>query len=211
MDTAFTVPEMTAAAERATGFTDWGGTTFRDELALLIDDVRDTKPTAAGLQVFKDRLQETLNNRLILMEDRKRYPEIPRQDIKAPLIVVGLPRSGTTILHYLLTQDPVARSILEWQRTRPSPPPEDAATDPRLEQARAEHPDDPAWMKIHIHGQDLPVECGPALLNYEFLTLTYDCRWRAPRYRTRLLGSVTEAYRWHKLCLQHFQSRGSRT
>ena len=65
-----------------------------------------------------------LCGRLKMADDRKRFPGIAAEQITAPVFVIGLPRSGTTFLHNLLTQDPRNRSPLTWEIMFPSPPPE---------------------------------------------------------------------------------------
>jgi hypothetical protein len=80
-----------------------------------------------------------LKNRLLLERDRARHPEIAGQQIRRPLVITGMPRSGSTFLHGLLAQDPARRVPLHWELRFPTPPP-DLATrdaDPRIERARA--------------------------------------------------------------------------
>jgi hypothetical protein len=203
------IDALITQAQEHTGLNDWGGATFREELHALAEDVRASNPNAHGLREFTKRVSSTLANRLALVADRKRFAEIERQQIHAPLVVLGLPRSGTTFLHALLAQDPASRSIAEWERLRPSPPPEESGygADPRIAQARAETRVDPGMQERHLHDVELPVECGPAFLNYEFLSMGYDCRWSVPRYRIRMRRPIARAYEWHRRCLQHFQSR----
>lgn len=203
------VDRLLEEAETATGLSDWDGTEFVAELAVLAEEVHASGPNAKGRQEFDSRVATTLRNRLRIVEDRKRYPEIARQEIAPPLVIVGMPRTGTTFFHALIEQDPANRSVAEWEGWRPSPPPDAAtyATDPRREEARAELPDDPEFRAKHIYDVDLSIECGPAFFNYEFLTMGYDARWRLPRYRERMKGPIPRAYARHRKCLQHFQAR----
>ena len=75
-----------------------------------------------------------LSNRLRIEWYRKRHPAIAEQPVPDPLFVTGLPRTGTTLLHGLLAQDPGHRAPLSWEMMFPSPPPERAHHhhDPRI-------------------------------------------------------------------------------
>ena len=96
---------LIADAEAATGLNDWGAPEFRDGLEQLCAAVRDDD--AASLE---QQIAVQLQKRLRLYADRATYLEISAQKIVAPIFVVGFPRSGTTILHALLSADPRARS-----------------------------------------------------------------------------------------------------
>src|SRR5262249_6825428 len=71
-------------------------------------------------------------------DDLKRYPEILEVPIRRPLFIAGLPRSGTTLLHRLMCEDPKGRPLLLWESLEPSPPPraETRRSDPRIARAR---------------------------------------------------------------------------
>jgi hypothetical protein len=78
-----------------------------------------------------------LSQRLQIEDWYRRHPEIDDEPIEAPLIGLGLPRSGSTALSFLLAEDPGARPLRQWEATCPCPPPSTvAAPDPRI--ARAE-------------------------------------------------------------------------
>ena len=65
-------------------------------------------------------------NRLTYVNDRKLHHEIARQKIVKPVFIIGFPRTGTTILHDILAQDPANRAPLTWEVMFPSPPPRTA-------------------------------------------------------------------------------------
>jgi len=120
-------------ARRTTSLDDFGETPFQDALDVLCRAAREDRPRLdQGISRLSSNLERQLGLRLQLAADRKKHPEISRQEIKAPLILIGLPRSGTTILHSLLAQDPAARSPQRWEMTHPFPPPraETYETDP---------------------------------------------------------------------------------
>ena len=72
-----------------------------------------------------------------MLDHRKRHPEVAAEEIRRPLFVIGMARTGTTHLFGLLAQDPANRSPLTWEVSNPCPPPESASydSDPRIEEA----------------------------------------------------------------------------
>ncbi len=127
------------AAER-TGLTDFGDLPFQEGIDVLIWALRreSGNPPQRVAQVAETLVMPALVKRLRLVEDRKRHPEIAAQEVKAPIVITGLPRTGSTHLQALLATRPGARSPLEWEMRLPSPPPEAAtsATDPRIAEAQ---------------------------------------------------------------------------
>ena len=126
---------MTQAAAE-TGLDDFGPMDFVPRLELLLQCLAteaDLSPMgrmgAAGLATG------LLKNRLALTDLLKRHPEIHDQTISRPLIIAGLPRTGTTHLHNLISSDPSLRSLPYWESLQPIPFPE--------EEALADGPDDP--------------------------------------------------------------------
>ena len=167
------VEDYLSGAELETGLSDWGEGEFREALTLLIEEVYMSTPHERGMENFRKRVHRVLHNRVKLIEDRKNDPLIADQEIRAPLFVTGWPRSGSTFLHSLLSQDPDSRSPAEWEAARPSPPPrtETYEHDERVALSQAEMPKDPNFLKRHIQGTRLPVECGPACFIYEFTSV----------------------------------------
>jgi len=112
-----------AEAGRRTGLADWGELRFMDGLTAFCDAVNgDAELPGAALAEARATALRLLTQRLALYRDRSAYPEIPRQEIQRPLFITGLPRSGSTLLHGLLAQDPRARSITTWEHEDISPP-----------------------------------------------------------------------------------------
>jgi hypothetical protein len=130
---------MLADARRRAGLSDFGDGRFRDGLRALVDsfNARDTAH-AFGRLFFREYCTGLLVNRLKIQADLARHPEILDVPVDRPLFITGLPRSGTTLLHRLMSQDPAARALLTWESMEPSPPPEPGtyATDPRIARAR---------------------------------------------------------------------------
>lgn len=126
--TRFTVDAVLARAERRTGLNDFGPRDFETRLRLLVDDYgADTGMSEVGRRmVFRD-LVRYATNRLLIEDYVRRHPEALEQPIERPLIVVGLPRSGTTHLVNLLAADTRFRSLPLWEAMEPLPNPHEGA------------------------------------------------------------------------------------
>jgi hypothetical protein len=206
--------EMIVIAERATGLTDWGGDDFREPFDVLIASLNtEAQLHEQGARIAGRHLHDVLCGRLRLTEDRKRFPGIADEPIKAPVFVIGLPRSGTTFLHSLLTQDPRSRSPLTWEIMFPSPPPERAsyASDPRIEQCQAKLGEigflSEGMKAIHPFGATRPEECN-FIWEYTLRTVNYMAWWNVPSYTKMLYGAdMRPVYQAHKHFLQHLQHR----
>jgi hypothetical protein len=127
-------------ARTQTGLLDFGVDSFREGLEILLASLdHEARLNDLGRMAMDTQLVEMLVNRLQVEHWYSRHPEIDDQDIVAPLIGIGLPRTGSTALACLLGADPAVRSIHNWESMWPCPPP-DASTidsDPRLIKAQA--------------------------------------------------------------------------
>jgi len=199
--------ELAELAVEDTKLEDFGGDDFSEALDLIAEEVAAQPPTERGVMAFNGYAKGLLANRLRIVADRKADRAIAAQTVSRPLFVVGLPRTGTTFLQALLAQDPNGRSLLQWEAARPSPPPrqDSYASDPRIALNIAESPHDPGFAQRHIHGAQLPVECGAAL-GYAFCTGTTYFLWHTASQLERLQGEIRPGYRWHRLVLEHLQS-----
>jgi hypothetical protein len=190
--------------------------------------IEDALAAEAGLtELGRSRIAryvETQLNRLAeLTADRARYPEISAVRVAQPIFITGAPRSGTTFLHSLLSQDPQHRSALTWEVEFPSPPPKGGrlVDDPRIEQWVQRHSGPNAAptkdlrssevQKKHLIGPLLPEECGAML----------GAILRSPSSVWSLAGAkpyndwvydtqMAAGYRQHRRWLQHLQWRASR-
>ena len=206
--------QMIAEAERATGLADWGGDDFREPLRVLVDSLNtEAQLHEQGERIARRHLHDVLCGRLKMAADRQRLPGIAAEKITAPVFVIGLPRSGTTFLHKLLTQDPANRSPLTWEIMFPSPPPERETwrDDPRIAQCQNKLREigflDDALQAIHPFGARRPEECN-FIWEYTLRSVNYMAWWNVPSY-TRLLygGDMLPVYEAHKRFLQHLQHR----
>ncbi len=103
------------AAMRMTGLHDFGDAYFRSGLRALVEAANSTILHPAGHVLFFRFVVYNLMNRLLFVEARKRAPERFESRLLPPLIVLGLPRTGTTYIHRLLALDPARRGVPLWQ------------------------------------------------------------------------------------------------
>jgi hypothetical protein len=127
-------------AKAETSLENFGGDGFREGLERLVASAdAEANFTEMGKAAFDAQVVDHLSNRLQVEGWYDRHPEIKDQEITAPLIGLGLPRTGSTALACLLAEDPAVRSIRTWESMKPCPPPETATqdTDPRIAAAEA--------------------------------------------------------------------------
>ncbi|MFT3966948.1 MAG: sulfotransferase [Sphingobium sp.] len=127
-------------ARTATSLDDFGEDSFREGLEILVEATgKEARLNDVGNAAFGGQIVDYLSRRLEVENWYARHPEIEEQEIAAPLIGIGLPRTGSSALACLLGADPAVRSIRNWEAMAPCPPPDIAtvATDPRLAMAEA--------------------------------------------------------------------------
>src|SRR6185436_6769334 len=133
--------QLVSQASELTGLDDLGDDTWRDGLGRLLASLEaEARLNDVGVQVATGDILSHLTNRLGIVAWRRDHPEVARGTIRAPLVIVGQPRTGTTILYDLLAQDPADRAPLTWEVDRPCPSPETATygTDPRIDEVQAQ-------------------------------------------------------------------------
>src|SRR5688572_18245858 len=131
--------QLVDAARQRTGLSDFGADTWQEGLEVLLKSVeQDADLTPMGHDVLADQFVGNLANRLQIESWHRSNPEIAEQPIVAPLFGLGLPRTGSTALSFLLALDPARRSLRTWEAGHPCPPPETATehTDPRIAEAQ---------------------------------------------------------------------------
>jgi hypothetical protein len=201
-------------SRRLTGLEDFGESSFLAPLDILLKSFeKDAKLNLIGRITVHFELVRVLCNRLSMQHDRTRFPEIAGEEIRRPIFITGLPRSGTTFLHALLSQDPACRAPMVWEVMHPSPPPERAsyAVDPRIGQTRKElswvETLMPGFGKCHTIDAMLPQEC-IALTDHSFLSYVFESMYYVTGYRKWHDDQDKEpAYRYHRRFLQHLQWR----
>jgi hypothetical protein len=206
---------IVADAHEATGLDDFGEDSWQEGLERLADSfAEEAALTDLGAQIAAGELTTYLTNRLCITDFRKRHPEIADVDVTPPIVIVGQGRTGTTILHDLLAQDPASRVPLTWEVDRPCPPPETATyeTDPRIDEIDAITSGIelliPGFLAMHPMGARLPQECVRITVS-DFRSVMFPTQYRVPSYGRWVLyeADMAPAYRWHRQYLQHLQSR----
>jgi hypothetical protein len=128
---------LTAATERS-GLNDFGDPAFRERLDVLCTALRDEAGLSdTGLAITFEQLVGNLVNRLRLEGLIAKHPEIEDIEIERPIVICGLPRTGTTHLHNLLAADPALRHLPYWESLEPVPAPGEEAPGPRRDRCSA--------------------------------------------------------------------------
>ena len=205
--------DLIATAKRRCGLDDFGAGDFFEALSRLLESCHsEAQLNLIGKIALKVDIVQTLCSRLRMERDRQLYPDIARQEIREPLFIVGLPRSGTTILQMLLAVDPEHRSPLMWEVMTPSPP---TTTDEKRRIQRAAQSSNffnwvaPAFRDVHAVGAELPQEC-VRLMTPTFLSDQFDTMYYVPSYRGWFFQQdLRPAYEYHCRFLQHLQFRRS--
>lgn len=144
VDVEFTEQAVLSEAQKRTGLSDFGPDDFRERLAVWCQAVDEDPELAPMGQVrfFADMVRYAAN-RLRFHDLLKRHPEILEVEIRRPIIIAGLPRSGTTHLLNLIAADSRLRSLPYWESLEPIPDPSVApapkAQDPRYVKCAGEH------------------------------------------------------------------------
>ena len=113
--------EILDQAKSETGLSYLGEPLFFEGLNRLIDSINnEANLNEIGIQAQPIRIQGLLINRLRFEEDLKKFPEILDQEIIAPIVIVGLPRTGSTMTHRLLASDPNHTAMLWWEGRYPA-------------------------------------------------------------------------------------------
>lgn len=113
---------LQAARERAPGLNDFGNDNYQQALEVLTRALNtEAKLSATGNAMMRERLVGQLVNRLLMEDYLRRFPEISKIEIEDPLVIVGLPRTGTTMLQRTLAVDPRFYSAAWWETRYPAP------------------------------------------------------------------------------------------
>ncbi len=205
--------ELLASATAETGLSDYGDPTLPQRFTVAVDHLNALGLDVAGVAAAAEVCRWLLTSRLEFLEDRRRYP-IAAEVVAAPMFVTGEPRSGTTLMHALMSVDPDARALRFWEVMYPSPPP--GLTDG--DDARRARADDdwreinakmPRWLHSHPYndmlGDGLPED--ERTWAFDFRVMTPTAWWRVPM-QSLVGGLATDAtaqYRLHKAMLQQLQ------
>jgi hypothetical protein len=204
---------LLASATAETGLSDYGDPTLAQRFTVAVDHLNGLGMDGAGVDAAAEVCRWLLTSRLELFEDRNRYP-IAAEVVSAPMFVTGEPRSGTTLMHALMSVDPDAQALRFWEVMYPSPPPGLTEGD---DARRARADDDwreinakmPKWLRSHPYndmlGDGLPED--ERTWAFDFRVMTPTAWWRVPM-QSLVGGLATDAtaqYRLHKAMLQQLQ------
>ena len=198
------------SATRATGLTDFGtDPAYREALQVLLDSYRDEAGlTPLGSKMFRYFLKGALVARLLSEVGWQANPGYAEVPITRPVFVTGLPRTGTTALHRLLSADPEHQGLQTWlaEYPHPRPPREAWASDPVFQQIDAglsrHHVENPEFMGLHYMGAGEVEECWQ-LLRQDVMSISYESLAHVPSYSAWLAQQDwTPAYARHKRNLQ---------
>jgi hypothetical protein len=189
---------LVAEARRATGLDDLGdpGDGFGHRLDAHVGAIEaDTGLTNLGRLVLRQRVLRLLENRLRLHDLLRRYPEIHDIALPEPIIVVGLPRSGTTHLVNLLAEDPRRRALPFWESQDPIPAPGEGpgvdGVDPRFARWQAVHEMESVMAPLAglMHDRfPAAIEEEVELLDLDLASYVLEWHARVPAWRDHYLG-----------------------
>jgi hypothetical protein len=210
-DLSLDAGELVKAAERRAGRS-LQSREIELALATLIDACeREADLSLFGRLAFRQDAAYRLATVLWFEAVEAERPDIVGFDIASPIFITGLPRSGTTFLHMLLSLDPAKRAPLSWEVLRPYPDPRHRGRDRRVQQTEYEFQTfcrlAPGLEKLHPLAATTPQECTEITASI-FKSLRFDTMYRIPSWRRALAPrSHEQAFRFHKRFLQHLQSQ----
>jgi hypothetical protein len=203
-----------AGARAVDGLDDFGDEIFREPLGVLLAAFAEAPLNALGTSILRGGVVRSLANRLRIQHWFSRHPEIAGERIAAPLVVVGMMRSGTTLIQRLLASDPRHLCTLGWEALEPAPrlssdPCDPSQPDPRIaageareKQARAFAPELFAIHPTYAHEAEEEI----MFLADAFLSHVPEASCDVPSYRSWLdEQDFTPAYRHLRRTLQLLQ------
>ena len=205
------------AAYRRAGSSHYGSWDFAEPLERLLKSYHDEAAlTTLGRITVRELLVSLLDNLLRMEAERAANVEIERQRIVAPVFIIGLPRTGTTHLHGLVSEDRANRAPATWEVMYPaaSRSPDDVARARAQAETRLNWADRlaPEFMRIHPIAADLPQEC-IAITAQAFMSIQFHTTHDVPSYQDWFENASQRlAFDFHHRFLQHQQAKslGSR-
>lgn len=183
-------PEAVLGAAMAqTGLSDFGPGEFRAPLEVLCYSMaNEADHSPMGKVGGFSQLTSFAANRLRIEQYIKDHPDVLEVPIDRPIVIAGLPRTGTTHLHNLISADPALRSLPWWEALEPVPPPEEEGTTKgRIQRARdglvIHNAALPHYARMHEMTWD-HVHEEIHLLGIDFSTMLFDCMAVMPTWRS---------------------------
>ena len=174
-------------AKAQTGLSDFGDHWFMEPLARLVEETNADAGLIAPDAGAGQRIQAALMDRLALVQYFKDHPEALDEEIEPACAIIGLPRTGSTVMHRLLASAPELTSLYWWETCFPFPFPDEKANDPGprvqmahqvVDQLLTEWPDFESIDPIEAEAVAEEV----ILLDRTFLSTTYDSMMPIPNY-----------------------------
>ena len=208
---------LLAQARSSNGLDDFGDDLWLEPFRVLLRALEEeARLTLMGRLMARSDILIWLGTRLQVTDTLKRHPEILDEEIRAPMIIAGLPRSGTSILFELLAQDPDVGVPETWEAMMPCPPPEAASydSDPRIERVHGLVTQwnrvAPSFATMHEMGGRIPAECGQIMCG-SFVSDQIDALHQTPSYSAlRAQADYVPVYQYHKKVLQILQWKNPR-
>ncbi len=175
----------------------------------------EAQPNPFGSLAVKKLIERTLYDRYKIEQVLAQNSEIEQAEIKEPVFIIGMPRTGTTILHALMHEDPAHRSPLAWECLLPYPVPKpDTFNDnPQLNTVKKEFKQlfklVPDFQRKHFMAADSPQEC-LTINNFDFNSFQISAQLYVPSYMDWFANRADRlaTMRFHKRFLQYLQSGG---
>ena len=190
-------------ARADTGLEDFGDGSFREGLEILTRSLRDeARLNARGEAYVYPRIVGHLRQRLQVEDWYRRHPEIDEVPVAAPLFGLGLPRTGSTALSFLLAQDPDVRYLRSWESAQPCPPPSTVVgDDPRIPVGAVKVlAGSRTHVPVDVHG---PMECLD-LMALDFKSQIFQAFAQIPGYSRWLVerADFTSTYAYQRRVLK---------
>jgi hypothetical protein len=210
---ALTFDDIVTAAREKSAVPDPDSDSWREGLEILLKDNAEADAlTERGWGIMKNRYVEALAGRMQLDEFARKNSSVMQVPVKRPVFILGMPRTGTTVVSYLMASDPANRSLLRWEAYQGGAPAARGAlkTDPRC---LAEVAKDEAMLKAnpnigaaHWEPGDGPTEC-VHLVAQDFRSLMLAVLTVTPTYHDWILFTdMASAFAHRKRVLQALQS-----
>jgi len=208
-----TFDDIVSDARKVTGLPDPDQDSWREGLAILLrDHERSAALSERGQSILKGRYTNALATRMRVDDYLRHNPQLAETRVERPLFILGMPRTGTTMVSYMMDADPATRSLLKWEAYDVTPPAAPGAlrSDPRCLAELAKDQEliaaNPKALSTHFEAGDGPTEC-VHLLAQDFKSLMFAVLSTTPTYHDWLLTcDMTSAFVHRKRVLQILQS-----
>jgi hypothetical protein len=175
----------------------------------------EAQPNSFGSLAAKNLFERSLYGRYKVEQVLAQNPEIEKAEIIEPVFIIGMPRTGTTILHALMHNDTAHRSPLAWEclLPYPVPNPETFLNNSQLKSVKKDFDQlfklVPDFQKKHYMAADSPQEC-LSINALDFNTFQVSAQFYVPSYMDWFANRSDrlETMRFHKRFLQYLQSGG---